>query len=182
MNEPDVSPLWYQVNENNELMAFSSQWDIDALANKVPKLLSRHLIGKHISIFISGDTTNMFTETMIHAARVRQIPLIKTYRCDSPTHKRTMQMTLTPFPDGSVRIAHQVVSESPWHHIRIISTARNPHRKVKRCSMCNNLLDGDEWITQDVFFERHPDRNAKTLAVFYGICPNCNSAPASSRT
>jgi hypothetical protein len=168
--------MWYEVDKKDFLVAVSPDWDELVIASNNLKLLGRAIIGKSLSEFISGDVSNMFTETMIQAARVRQQPIIKPYRCDSPTHKRIMQMILTPFLDGRVRIAHELVSETPWLHPKNMRTVTNRQRisKIKRCTMCNNLLDGDEWVTLDRYLENHSEYTPETLSVFYGICPNCS--------
>lgn len=168
--------MWYEVDRNDIIVALSDDWDATINDHHDPKLLSRSLIGKPLSDFISGDVSMMFTETMIASARVQQKPIIKPYRCDSPTRKRRMQMILTPFLEGHVRVEHQQVTETPWQHPMHMRTVGTRQRvgKIKRCSMCNNLLDGEAWVTQDAYFANHIQTNPESLAVFYGICPNCS--------
>lgn len=171
-------PLWYELDANNYVVAVSEYWDVHAMQYQTPSLLAKHIIGTRLDSQISGDVTQMFTDTMIASARVQAKSLTRRYRCDSPTHRREMEMVLTPLANGHLRIAHQLIEETPWQHARRIRTqpsldARRVKPRVKRCSMCNSLLDGDEWVSQDVYLERHPQQNEDALTVFYGICPRC---------
>lgn len=177
--------LWYEVDRNNLITALSPNWDAQVLTQKTPKLMSKHLLEQPLHHFIVGDVTLMFTETMLNAARVKQQTIEKPYRCDTPTLKRKMLMRLTPFSEGSVRVEHSLVEAVPWQYSaqfkQGVSTpkpsekAPKKHTKglIKRCSMCNNLRDGDQWITQDVFLHQHPEWIGQTIPVFYGVCPAC---------
>jgi hypothetical protein len=171
-------PLWYELDANNCVVAVSEYWDVHAMMYQTPSLLAKNIIGKPLDSQISGDVTQMFTDTMITSARVQSKSLTRRYRCDSPTHKREMEMVLTPMANGHLRIAHQLIEETPWqHHRRLRTQAPNATGRakcrLKRCSMCNDLLDGDEWVSQDVYLARHPEQDKGSLAVFYGICPRC---------
>lgn len=167
-------PLWYELDANNCVVAVSEYWDVHAMMYQTPSLLAKNIIGKALDSQISGDVTQMFTDTMITSARVQAKSLTRRYRCDSPTHKREMEMVLTPLANGHLRIAHQLVSETAWQHTRRMHTQAKPGKhRIKRCSMCNQLLDGDEWLSQDAYLARYPELGQTDLSVYYGICPEC---------
>jgi len=169
-------PLWYELDADNHVVAVSDYWDVHAMMYQTPSLLAKNIVGKRLDSQISGDVTQMFTETMITSARVLSKSLTRRYRCDSPTHKREMEMVLTPLPNGHLRISHQLIAETAWQHTRRMHTQVTlGQRRIKRCSMCNNLLDGDEWVSQDDYLERYPDQDEAALTVFYGICLRCRN-------
>lgn len=173
-------PLWYELDADNRVVAVSEYWDVHAMMYQTPGLLAKNIIGKPLDSQISGDVTQMFTDTMITSARVQAKPLTRRYRCDSPTHKREMEMVLTPLANGHLRIAHRLIAEQPWKYTKVIRTQSAPtvgsvSKKLKRCSMCNRLLEGDEWLSQDGYLARHPELDHTDLSVYYGICPECNA-------
>ena len=173
-------PLWYELDANNCVVAVSEYWDVHAMMYQTPSLLAKNIIGKALDSQISGDVTQMFTDTMITSARVQSKSLTRRYRCDSPTHKREMEMVLTPMANGHLRVAHQLIAEQPWKYSKVIrtqsalSTGRSS-KKLKRCSMCNRLLEDHEWLSQDDYLVRHPELAQTELSVYYGICPECNA-------
>lgn len=166
--------VWYEVDRDNRLCGFSANWDVSAAEAKSASLMSSRLHGIPLLTFISGDVSAMFIETMINSARVQQKELIRPYRCDSPTHRREMRMRLQPLEEGRIRVLHELVRETAWEHPRNMRTVtRRSERKIKRCSMCNDLLDVDTWVTQDEYLMRHPHLHGEPLPVYYGICPRC---------
>lgn len=166
--------VWYEVDRDNHLCGFSANWDASASDTRSVALLSSRLLGMPLLEFINGDVSAMFIETMITSARVQQKELIRPYRCDSPTHRREMRMRLQPLEDGHVRVVHELVRETPWQHPRNMRTVtRRGERKIKRCSMCNDLQDAEAWLTQDAYLARHPHLKGEELPVYYGICPRC---------
>ncbi len=169
-------PLWYELDANNCVVAVSEYWDVHAMIYQTPSLLAKNIIGKALDSQISGDVTQMFTDTMITSARVQGKSLTRRYRCDSPTHKREMEMVLTPLANGNMRISHQLLTETAWQHSRTMLTQAKPRKtRLKRCSMCNRLLDGKEWVNQDDYLALHPEWGQTELSVYYGICPDCNA-------
>lgn len=136
--------VWYEVDRDNRLCRFSANWDASASDTRSVALLSSRLLGMPLLEFINGDVSAMFIETMITSARVQQKELIRLYRCDSPTHRREMR-----------------------------TVTRRGERKIKRCSMCNDLQDAEAWLTQDAYLARHPHLKGEELPVYYGICPRC---------
>lgn len=172
-------PLWYELDANNCVVAVSEYWDVHAMIYQTPSLLAKNIIGKPLDSQISGDVTQMFTDTMITSARVQGKSLTRRYRCDSPTHKREMEMVLTPLANGHLRIAHQLISEHPWTYSKVIRTQSalansKLNKKIKRCSMCNRLLQGSEWLSQDEYLAQHPELAQTDLTVYYGVCPTCS--------
>lgn len=172
-------PLWYELDANNCVVAVSEYWDVHAMMYQTTSLLAKNIIGKALDSQISGDVTQMFTDTMITSARVQAKSLTRRYRCDSPTHKREMEMVLTPLANGHLRIAHQLISEHPWTYSKVIRTqsalAKSKlNKKIKRCSMCNRLLQGSEWLSQDEYLAQHPELAQTDLTVYYGVCPACS--------
>ncbi len=105
-------PLWYELDADNRVVAVSEYWDVHAMMYQAPSLLAKNIIGKPLDSQISGDVTQMFTDTMITSARIQGKSLTRRYRCDSPTHKREMEMVLTPLANGNMRIAHQLLTET----------------------------------------------------------------------
>jgi hypothetical protein len=175
----DDLPIWYQVNAENVIVLVSNNWDLSVLRQSTPNLLSKAIIGKPLSVFISGDVARMFTQTMIDSARIRNQELVRNCRCDTPTHKREMQMILTPLQDYSVRVTHKLVSAIAWKHPRSMSVNCQVIKKIKRCSMCNNLFDGHNWLTQDDFLAAYPEFDRDKITVFYGICSSCGKRKSS---
>lgn len=176
--------IWYEVDARNQIVALSDSWNASVLSQQFPELLADCLLGKPLHRFITGDVTRMYTEAIFTSVRVKRSMLEKPYRCDTPELKRDMLMRVIPLLNNGLRVEHQLVKEEHWRSRLLFSTQSSKlpvpqavKKFIKRCSVCNNLRDGQEWVTADVFAQRHPQSVSKdedqALPVFYGVCPLC---------
>ncbi|MBN2644681.1 MAG: hypothetical protein JXR59_04315, partial [Desulfuromonadaceae bacterium] len=113
--------------------------------------------------------------------RLRNEPLTRDYRCDSPTHQRYMRVTLYPEGDGSILMKHETLREVPFSHPVVIrdmsrespAPAQIASARVLRCSMCNRLKlkEAETWSSPETLSEHE----TKTFHVIHTVCPDCRS-------
>jgi len=168
--------LSYTIDVAGTIVAVSGGWDDFARGNDGEAIVSKKIVGKKLDQFIHGDETLMFVRTMILSARVLQRPIYRPYRCDSPSLKRFMEMTVQPRPEGDVEVIHRelrcepIASKIP---VAAESTAGYaPY--VKRCSLCNRIRAQGVWseIDEAAQAKRLP-ADVAPLKVIYGVCPDC---------
>jgi hypothetical protein len=168
--------LSYTIDAADTIVAVSGLWDDFARDNDGESIVAEKIMGQKLDQFIHGDETLMFVRTMIMSARVLQRPVHRPYRCDSPSLKRFMEMTVQPRPEGVVEVIHRELRCEPIAcKIPVVaefSGARAPF--VKRCSLCNRVRAKDVWseIDEAVQAKRLP-ADVAPLRVIYGVCPDC---------
>jgi hypothetical protein len=131
--------------------------------------LQAGVIGRPLHQFISGDPTRMYMDAVLQAVRLMGQPRRLRYRCDTPTVRRTLEMTLVPLDGGGVRIAHGLIEQQPRLRPLVCVPDERPAATggLWRCSLCLRLQRaGQPW--------RAPEPVASPrLAVRYTVCPRC---------
>ncbi|AHF02252.1 hypothetical protein THIAE_05690 [Thiomicrospira aerophila AL3] len=178
MSNESSSSLSIVVNRNGLIESLSSNW-LDNLDEVTKKALdSSHLIGQPLSIFIRNDSTKMYVESCIQLCRVSKKVITRPYRCDSPTHKRFMELELVPLQNGSVLMNHLLLKvEAFVNRLDIVERVDNrpkKHSGLVRCSFCNKLrrVGEKEWFEP----ERLVSHTAQNIAVIHSVCPACTQA------
>lgn len=166
------------LDAHNIIIEVSESWDESAKAGNADSRLSKNsVLGLPIEYFISGDSSVMYVDAALKLCRLKKQTLFKSYRCDSPTHKRFMEMELQPLDQGMVKISHYLIRkeafESPLYLKDVTRTAPKNGLMV-RCSMCNQLKKpGTEtWLPPEEF---HASEDAP-LSVIHTVCPACQVA------
>lgn len=171
------------VNRFNKIISLSSNWTEVAAEGGAEQILATDkVIGKDLDSFISSDTTRMYIESCLKLCRLRKQTIFREYRCDSPTHKRFMELQLTPLDDGVVEMKHFLLREEPFDvPIDIQEVSQYPTKaQYIRCSMCNRLKQTgtDEWVAPESLHMEF----RRSLPVIHSVCPDCMNALWQNRT
>ena len=164
------------VDRYNLITDLSSSWDDVAAEGHAEKALARHkVIGKELDAFIASDSTRMYIDSCLKLCRIKKQVLFRPYRCDSPTHKRYMELQLTPLADGAVEMKHFLLKEEPFPHpVNVNDVSADMNRvnfQFTRCSMCNRLkkVGTEKWVAPEKLI---PQQQAP-VNVIHSVCPDC---------
>jgi hypothetical protein len=94
----------YKINSQDEIVFVSDDWNAFAADNDGEAVLSPLVLGQPLWRFITDATTRKLYQQVLVRARAGH-PIQFTYRCDSPTHRRLMEMVVTQHDDGLVEFA-----------------------------------------------------------------------------
>lgn len=176
---PDEVPsteytLTYWLDKREVIVEVGSGWSRFAQENDAPGLQPSRVIGRNLLDFVSGDVTRMYVHTLINGARMQGKPLIRQYRCDSPTTRRVMEMRLSMDPSGLLRWEHRLLEASPLPNPLAFRTIQetNQARFHVRCSVCTRLKSPRGWNDPEEI--AGPCRESDgSIPVIYGVCPEC---------
>lgn len=164
------------VDEQDTIIDVSSSWDSVAKSGGAGEsLFAKRILGQALADFIKSDNTTMYIATVIKLCRLQKKTLFREYRCDSPTHKRFMEMELQPLEEGFVKINHYLLREepleTPLHLQDITPDLLNTSPALLRCSMCNRLKKPGEavWLPAEQFSATEE----KPLRVIHTVCRDC---------
>jgi len=166
--------ICYWLDVGDVIVDIAPGWESFAQENDAHDLDIRRVIGRNLLSFVQGDVTRMYVRTLIQSARLLRKPLIRPYRCDSPDHRRFMEMRLTVEKSGLLRWEHRQVRSEPLARrleFQAINIPVKPHAVV-RCSMCNRLKSRHGWTEPDLPDIPEVHQNG-AIPVIYGVCPNC---------
>lgn len=166
--------LTYQIDGVDRITSVSGSWDLFAAAND-GGTRATDVVGHSLWEFVAHDTTRHVYRDLI--ARVRGGRRVAfSYRCDSPTRRRFMRMTLSPGSDGTVTFDSQVVRTEPREAPALtISPDAQTGELLRVCGWCKRVAVGDdEWVEVEIAVERLGLMTGhSTVAVTHGMCPEC---------
>lgn len=163
----------YWLDQNDRIVGVADGWDAFATENGGEAAAFRRIQEKPIREFIADDVTRMWFDVVLQLARIRQTPVERSYRCDTPACRRMMNMCLSVEPSGLIRVEHSLVATTQRPHSVFINHARyaEPGSTLHtRCSICGRIQRGESWIEPDA--GTAPGQPA--LAVVYSVCQECS--------
>jgi len=176
--ETPEPPVILIVDELGIIESVGGGWEQAADAGGAAENLKpQNVIGRPLGCLVGNDVTRMYYETVFKICRLRRKTLSRNYRCDLPTHKRFMQVTLTPLARGRVEMRHQLLHEEPFDNVFTSTEADESSGSSSalalRCSVCNQLrLSGSQsWVEPETLVGEAP----RQLSVIHTICPACKN-------
>lgn len=175
---PKKHKTTYKVGKTKQIIAVGGEWDAFAEENEGRKALSRSVIGRPIWDFITGAPTRMWLETLFQLAELRNEPVERIYRCDSPQLKRVMSMRISPEEDRVLRVDNELLSVEPLEKKVVIR--HHSHQTGTdirmRCSICGKIKEKEN--ESEVWTEPADlaDQIPEGIVVAYTVCAACKQA------
>lgn len=169
-HDDDAADRWYRVDMAGTIIDVDPNWDRFAAANGGERAARAQVLGRPLKNFLTGDVTRMYLDAALDAARMTGQPRVLAYRCDSPSQRRWLEMTLEPLAGGDVRVAHRLVRTEPRNDPTRYHYDTPARTTWYRCSQCLRLLAGAS-RRQDAAPATH-----HRLAVADTVCNRCLAA------
>ena len=167
----------YWLSADWTIAQVSASWDAIAVANEGPKAIAEQVVGRPLREFVHGDTSWMWVETVLSVVHHLGRPKVRPYRCDTPTHRRFMTMTVEPWDTG-LQVTHRTDRTEPLAQPVDVRFANGAGAAdLLRCSVCNRVQVNAHWIEPDVYAQTF---DLSTLHVQHVVCDDCLQAPLGS--
>jgi hypothetical protein len=163
----------YILDPDLKIIEVGGAWDQFAAENEGRELGFERVHDRSIFEFVTGDNTRLWLEALLQLARIRQEPVARPYRCDSPLIQRHMEMRVIPLEGGLLKVEHDLI-ETRDRSVRVELEAAGPgsvRSPVMRCSVCGKIRQEGAWVEAD---EGVTDGSVRFL-VAYTVCPLCNT-------
>ncbi len=168
--------LEYVLDQDNIILAIGGAWDGFAAGNNGNHLTADRVIGQPLLNFISGKVTKQLWLDIFGKVRIANASANIDFRCDAPTEKRFMRMTVKPEAHGQLRITCQLLRQEPIARPVLITCAKERSKQtLVRCSLCNRINHQNIW--QEAGQLASAQGRGHWLVV-YGICPACQETLA----
>lgn len=179
LNKLDAShrnELTLQVDADNRIVWVSPNWEELAEQGQAGQQLAEpKVLNQPLSQFVSDDETWRYYETCLNLCRKKQQVVIRPYRCDSPTHKRFMELQLSPLEKGWVEMKHFLIRSEAFEYAVNIQDVTHQQAtqsyQFTRCSLCNRLKaqNQKDWQSPESFGAQF----VEPVKVIHSICPDC---------
>jgi hypothetical protein len=162
------------VDARDMITFVDAQWLTFAIENDTPSLTIESVVGTSLWTHISDAATRQIYEILSRRVRRGGEPAMVPFRCDGPTVRRHMQMSILPRPENSLEYRSLLLAEERRGQLDLFSPdiQRGEHLVVM-CSWCKRIrgliwMEAEEAIREMGLFKSSP---APRLS--HGICPQC---------
>lgn len=163
----------YQIEAHDDITCVSDSWTVFAISNDAPNL-TEHVVGHSLWEFVSDGTTRQVYRDLL--ARVRGGRTVTfSYRCDSPSLRRYMRMTMTPRAHNGVGFDSLTLrTESRTPPMFMVPAVEECDALLRVCSWCKRVAVADDWLEVEVAVERLGlFSNGSPVGITHGMCPAC---------
>jgi hypothetical protein len=168
-----IEKVSYKIDRKNTIIEIFDDWENAASVGNAQNLINpKRVIGNPIFKYIGGDSTKMYYDVIFQKCRLLNKEHKIDYRCDSPTHKRFMQMHILPLNNGQLSIVNYLLNEEAFINAVFIEDVTNTKKShIMRCSICNKLKlrINSDWIAPGTLAQKEE----QNFAVIHTICPSC---------
>jgi hypothetical protein len=175
MNTTEIGSCRYELDDELRIVAFDARWSLFAVANETPRLAeAEHVLGRPLLSFIAGDSTAHLYETLFDVVRRTQRPVTLPFRCDSPSLRRYLDLTIEPRPHGLALSSTLSKAEARPREPLLDAAAARSEEMLRMCSFCKKLKVAAEWMEVEAAVARLRifDR-ARVPAISHGLCEPC---------
>ena len=180
--DPDI---FYSLDANNVMVAVGLGWDEFATANGAPQLRSSSLIGKPVLNYFSDAATRRLYARLFDRARTSGNKISFDYRCDSPTLRRFMRLTIKPVKElvtvrcETLRKETRQASHFEWagHQRAARSGAQGNQMVLPVCSLCSKVqvISGDWHEIESAVKHMSLDMDPRVPLLAPSLCPDCEN-------
>lgn len=166
----------YHVDRTNHIVRVNAAWGKFAQENQATELNPGMIEGASIWRFISDLETRHLFELILAKARQGLGPIRVPFRCDAPSQRRFMEMTVDADEDGNVEVTSRVLRQEHRAPVRLLEEGVDRSDEVlASCSWCKRVeLPEGEWVEVEQAVAVLELFSLQRLPrISHGICREC---------
>ncbi|MCB6177101.1 hypothetical protein LHP98_03025 [Rhodobacter sp. Har01] len=167
--------VFYVLDRTHRLLWVGGDWDDFAAQNEGDLARASRVLSSHLEDHLVGTETQDVMRGVLDDVLALKRSFRIEYRCDSPTLRRDMRMTITAMRADRLLVTHDLLDARSFPPIGPGWTWL-PGAFDCKCSFCCGLRRADGWVDPFTTGKRHPE------LVDYGVCPACRAMIDRERT
>ncbi len=168
----------YQIDADDRLVVFNSQWNRFAIENDARDLMQDHITNQVLWHFIRDSETRHLHQTLLQRVRQSGHTLTLPFRCDAPALRRYMEMIIAPLDNDAIEYCCRTLRTEQREPLRLLDPAasHNEHGAMLRmCSWCKNIdTGGTGWMeTENAIAHLHLFDTESLPRITHTMCDAC---------
>lgn len=163
----------YRVDGKGRLTFVNDGWNVFAEQNGTPELIGSAVLGHPVSDYIAGLETKLIYDRISRRAEAgvhMQLP----YRCDSPSQRRHMLLSIAAHGPDEIEFRSHVVGVQSRDSVAVLEPGlRQSSGLLSICSWCNRGQLGDRWLEIEAVVSELQLFDAEVPRLTHGMCPEC---------
>lgn len=176
MTREDV--IRYRLDPHDQIVSVNEAWDSFARTNDAPDLVAPCILHHSLWRFVSDPTLRQLYQTLFRQVRLGRTVRFS-FRCDAPSQRRLLEMTISPSGPGEIEIATRPLSVEDRPPVALLDrSSPRSHSFLRACAWCNRIdLGSDDWAEVELAIDRLQLFASHPLPrVSHGICSECMHA------
>lgn len=172
---PDAPEIVYRLDASDLIVAVSESWDPFARANAGEQVTAQAVVGRPLWDFVTDPTTREIYRQVL--VRIRGgSPVQFTFRCDSPTCRRRLEMTVTATGDGGVEFRSRTLAiEARAAQPLVGASATEGSELLRVCGWCKRVDVDGQWLeVEEAMAALQLLERLVPPPITHGICPACH--------
>ena len=176
----DGPQVRYRINARDEIISVDEGWRRFADSNDAAEFVDSDVIGHPLWDFITDETTRALYAKLIARARLGT-PAQFTFRCDSPSARRLLEMSIASVGAGAVEFATSTLQLDFRSPSALL--ARDTLRSaefIRACAWCSRIdigIDEELWVDVEVATTQLGLMEGGPMPrMSHGICESCLKA------
>ncbi len=168
--------ITYELDAQDRIRSTGADWDSFAIANGAPELASHRILLQPLWRFVAGSELQHLLRLLFERVRSRNATIRLPFRCDSPSARRFMELTVRPLPAHALALESRLLRSEPRRYVPLLErSARLRYGVLTMCSWCKRIrLARGEWVEVETAIERMDLFSSADLPMLsHGICRNC---------
>ena len=176
MANPDSLPSEYVLDSDDVIAEVSPAFLAFAQENDAPGLTASALIGAPIWNFVAGTPTREIYAACFERVRSTLRTVTLPFRCDSPTCRRIMELTVVPGAEQSIRLSAVLLRAETRLAVPLLDPRIERSGEIlEACSFCRRIrIDDATWLDVEEAVGRLGLFDSPQLPMLsHGVCPAC---------
>ena len=174
-SRPAFEPVEYHLDADDRFVWVNDAWRFFADANDAP-LETREPLRRPIWDFVTNPETRHLYMAMFGKVRQWGQPIAVEFRCDAPTWRRAMTLTMSRRGPSGLVLHVEALTLDPREPVALLDArAARDTRMLTMCSWCKKVaLEQHRWVEVEVAVNELALFRAPALpGLTHGLCPPC---------
>lgn len=164
----------YTLDAQNRIIATGPNWDMFALENGGAMACSAQVLQRNVLDFVTGGEVKMLFGNLLKSVREHQRTMRVPFRCDAPTRRRFMMLSVSPEEQQRLTVRTQLAQAIDRPASDTLPEGLEARKVIQLCAWCNRIKQGEEWLDLEQGISHfglfcQPDVPPLT----HGICEDC---------
>ncbi len=176
MTSAGARPSEYRLNAQDIIAEVSPAFLAFARQNQAPALTRSALVGAPIWTFVAGLSTRAIYAAAFERVRATQRAISFPFRCDSPTCRRFMELTIAPASSNGLDLSAVLLRTEHRRAVPLLdpNVARSGS-VLEACSFCKSIrVDEAIWLqVEDAIAHLGLFDSPQLPTLSHSVCPAC---------
>lgn len=174
--EQSCTAVSYYTDLSFRIVSVGGCWSTSAAQSEANELTPGQVVGQSLWKFIAGEPMRNLYQEVLDRVVKGQRPVTLPFRCDSPTRRQWMLLTIASLPQRELSFVCQLVRVEPRPAVALLDIHQARSQEILTlCSWCKRVkVRMREWIeVEEAVALLGLEEKPIQPQLLHGLCPDC---------